>query len=60
MIIITIVLLSVDGPPPDGSPMKKIRTFKTWLIAVFDTLAILGILFAVACFLFNLIFRNRR
>ena len=57
----TILLtLLLAGTPPDGSPVMRIRTFKIWLIALFDTLAILGIIFAVACFLFNLIFRNRR
>lgn len=55
-----ILLLLLAGIPPDGSPVRRIRTFKIWLIALFDILAILGIIFAVACFLFNLIFRNRR
>ena len=51
---------NIGGPPSDGTTMKIIHTFNTALVVVFDCLAILGIVFAISCLLFNFIFRNRR
>ena len=50
----------VDGVPLDGSPLTLINTFNTALVAVFDTLAILGISFTIGCLLFNFIFRRTK
>ena len=49
-----------DGVPPDGTPISIINTFKVELIVIFDTLVLLGIIFAVTCLLFNIIYRKRR
>lgn len=49
-----------DGIPPDGTPISVINTFKLELVVIFDILAIFGIAFAIACLLFNIIFRNRK
>ena len=48
------------GVPLDGRPIKVVNTFHLETVIVFDILAIAGILFAFACLLFNIIFRNRR
>jgi gamma-aminobutyric acid type B receptor len=50
----------VGGVPPDGTPVKVIHTFHVELVILFDTLATLGIIFAVCCLLFNFIFKDRR
>ena len=52
--------LCIGGVPLDGSPKTVIRTFNIGLVVVFDTLATLGIAFAVLCLLFNFIFRKRK
>lgn len=48
------------GSPSDGSPTEITRTFHIGLIVVFDVLATLGIIFAIICFLFNLIYREKK
>ena len=55
-----ILYSSSGGPPLDGTPIKIIRTFKLWLIVIFDCLASLGIVFAIACLVFNTVFRKRK
>jgi hypothetical protein len=50
----------VDGIPPDGAPLQVINTFHIALVVIFYLLATTGIIFAVGCFLFNLIFRKRK
>ena len=50
----------VAGVPLDGTPLTIIRTFHVGLVIVFDTLALLGIAFAVGCLFFNFTFRNRK
>ena len=52
--------INSGGPPPDGTPSKVIRTFKIGLVVTFYILASLGILFAIACLIFNIIFRSRK
>lgn len=54
------VSINADGVPSDGTPVNITNTYKVGLVVVFNTLAIAGILFAVACLLFNVIFRNRK
>ena len=55
-----IYVTFVDGVPLDGSPLTLINTFNIALVAVFDTLAILGMAFAIGCLLFNFIFRRTK
>ena len=52
--------MSADGIPPDGTPIDIVNTFRVELIAMFDILAAVGILFAIACLLFNITFRKRK
>lgn len=56
----TMHFFGTDGIPPDGTPISVINTFKLELVVIFDILAIFGIAFAIACLLFNIIFRNRK
>ena len=48
------------GSPLDGTPIKILHTFKLWLVAIFDCLASLGIVFAIVCLVFNIVFRKRK
>ena len=48
------------GAPPDGTPNQIRHTFMIGLVVWFDILAASGILFTVACLVFNIVFRNRR
>ena len=48
------------GPPLDGTPLKVVRTFNIVLVVTFYCLATLGIMFAITCLMFNVIFRNRK
>ena len=57
---VVYVNLFSDGAPPDGTPEEERQTFKIGLIVLFDVLAALGLLFTVACLLFNVIFKNKR
>lgn len=54
------VSIVVDGVPLDGTPVTIFHTFNIGLVAVFDTLATLGIVFAIGCLLFNFICRQRK
>ena len=49
-----------DGVPSDGTPIETIHTFNTGLIVACDILAGLGIVFAISCLIFNIVFRNER
>ena len=46
--------------PPDGSPEIITHTFKVSLVAVYYTLAALGITLANACLVFNFAFRKKK
>ena len=59
-ILIRIINNHTDGVPPDGTPVKIINTFMKELVVIFDVIAIAGIVFAVICLLFNVIFRKRK
>ena len=52
--------IHTDGIPPDGSPEIIIHTFHVSLVALYYFLAALGIILAIACLVFNLIFRNKK
>ena len=55
-----IFVVDVGGIPPDGSPVEIVHTFHIALIVVFYFLASLGIVFAIVCLLFNIIYRERQ
>jgi gamma-aminobutyric acid type B receptor len=52
-------LLWPDGIPNDGIPVEEVVTVSRGLTVVYIILAFAGIVFAVACLLFNLVFRQR-
>ena len=50
----------LDGIPSDGIPIEEVLTVSLALTVVYVTLATAGIVFAVVCLLFTLIFRNKK
>ncbi len=52
--------ITADGVPNDGALQERIHPNSLILISVYSVVAIAGIVYAVVCLLFNLIFRNRR
>lgn len=50
-----------DGEPPyDGSAIDVVHPIALALIIIYDMLAFVALLFAVACALFNIICRNKK
>ena len=50
-----------DGMPPyDGFPVIGIATNSIALVVIYDIIAGIGIIFAIVCFTFNVIFRKKR
>jgi len=49
-----------DGTPPDGSPEMIIHTFNIGLVALYYTIATLGIALAISCLVFNFTFRKKK
>lgn len=55
-----VYYMLVDGVPPDGIPLNVTTTIALPLTIVAQTFAIIGIIFAIFCLAFNIIFRNRK
>ena len=53
-------LSSTGGVPSDGTPIYVPLSYHLALVIIYDFLAILGIIFTIVCFLFNIIFRKRK
>ena len=51
---------SSDGIPNDGIPIEDLVTVSLVLTIVYALLAVSGLVFAVVCVFFTLIFRNRK
>ena len=51
---------NADGIPNDGIPIEEVVTVSTTLTVIYGILAVAGLVFAVFCLLFTLIFRNRK
>ncbi|XP_064382160.1 gamma-aminobutyric acid type B receptor subunit 1-like [Halichondria panicea] len=49
-----------DGVPVDGLPRNRTVTILQPLVIVYYTLTGIGLIFALVCLLFNIIFRNRK
>ena len=49
-----------DGIPYDGVPIEVVVTVGLSVTVIFLFLATAGIVFAVACLVFNFIFRNKK
>jgi len=48
------------GVPPDGTPVQMFREVNQALFICYTILASTGVVFAVFCMLFNIIFRKRK
>ena len=55
----TQFILLTDGIPPDGKPEMILNKLLLPIAITVDVLAFIGILFAIACLLFNTIFREK-
>jgi gamma-aminobutyric acid type B receptor len=47
-------------PPYDGFPIEEIHTNNLALIILYNFIALCGIGFATVCFIFNIVFRNKK
>ena len=56
--IIKFCFVHLGGVPLDGKPIRTTHTYKLWLVITYNTFVTFGLVFAVSCFMFNLIFRN--
>ena len=50
----------LDGIPSDGTPIVVLNTFYMPIYIIYYIFVVLGIIFALVCLLFNIIFRNRK
>ena len=55
-----MLMISIVGLPPDGSPIQVKVARTTVLVVIMYSWASLGIIFAVICLIFNIVFRKRR
>lgn len=53
--LFSLHVVSVGGTPPD----KAYQLIPIPLFAVYTTLAIVGVIFAIVCMVFNIIFWNK-
>ena len=60
MIIISRLLLLSEGVPYDRAAIEKLHPLNQALIITYFIMASAGLVFAVVCLLFNIVFRNRR
>ena len=58
--ILTMLNISIVGPPPDGSPIQVKVARTTVLVAIMYLWSSLGIIFSIICLIFNIVFRKRR
>ena len=55
-----LYLFTLDGVPSDGTPTNQTRTISFALFVTYSIFTSLGIFFALFCFIFNVMFRNRK
>lgn len=53
-------ILSGGNVPYDGSPVEAVDHTHVALTVIYVLLGILGLVFAVACLIFNTLFKNKR
>lgn len=53
-------VVSLDGVPYDGSARDIVHPIALPLVIIYDVLASAGVLLAVACLVFNIVFRNKK
>ena len=51
---------SSGGAPYDGAARERLRPNHLALVSTFSIAAIAGIVYAVVCLVFNIVFRNRK
>ena len=56
---VLITMLFIEGVSPDGRPEIVLNSILPPIAITVDLLALIGILFAIVCLLFNIIFRER-
>ena len=49
-----------DGVPPDGTPIKVINTIYIGVFGFATALFVIGMIFAIICLFFNILYRNKR
>ena len=59
-IITLLITISGNVVPYDGMPNRVVDTALTPVTVIIDLLAVVGIVFAVVCGIFNFVFRNKR
>ena len=59
-IILTLIILTGGTVPYDGSPVDAVDHTHAALTVIYCLLGILGLIFAVACLIFNSLFKNKR
>ena len=52
--------ICTDGVPHDGVPIEKTVTVHVSMTVIFSAASAIGIIFAIACILFNLVHRNKQ
>ena len=55
-----MAVFPTEGIPNDGMAIEDVVTVSVALTVVYVILATAGLVFAVACILFNIIFRKKR
>lgn len=58
--LLWLLLSKTGGAPYDGKARDRTNTDHHALDSVYSIAAIAGIVYAVACFVFNTVFRNKR
>lgn len=59
-VIYLLYFTLTDGVPPDGTPLKVFNGVHITITVVYDVLAIVGIMLAITCVIFNVVFRDRK
>ena len=54
------IIRTIEYVPVDGTPFKALTSVNIYLWTVCYSLATVGILFALFCLVFNIVFRNRK
>ena len=52
--------INTDGVPHDGVPIEKTVTVHVSMTVIFSAASAIGIIFAIACVLFNFVQRNKQ
>ena len=55
-----VILIAAGGTPHDGSPAHVLVTVSFPLAMVYYTLASVGLILALACCMFNFIYRKKK